>query len=69
MLAVGIAPFTQTMVPTNKKLQAAAAGQSTETGEVERLIRKWATLNLIRSLFSLSSAVVGLATIYTNEWY
>lgn len=64
-LSLAIVPFTLLVIgPTNKALQRAAAGEGPlGEGAVRELVRRWSTLNLVRSLLPLSSAVLGLWTL------
>lgn len=63
LLAVAIIPWTLlTMIPTNNELLAMADGRSGGTLAANELIARWATLNLVRSLFPLAGAVVGFVS-------
>ncbi|ROW07772.1 hypothetical protein VMCG_03389 [Cytospora schulzeri] len=61
-LAVGIVPYTLiVMAPTNQALMNVAKGVSSLGSEaVEELLVKWKWLNLIRSMFPLAGALLGL---------
>lgn len=61
-LSLGIVPFTVIfMDPTNQALLGVAGG-ATALGEtaVQALLVEWKGLNLVRSLFPLAGAVLGL---------
>jgi noranthrone monooxygenase len=61
-LSAGIIPFTLIfMAPTNAVLLGVAGGAAEGMSDdaVRELIRKWANLNLARSIFPLAGAVVG----------
>lgn len=72
-LTFAIMPFTVlVMNPTNQALQRAAAarGGESQVGEVQAVrerLRRWSTLNLVRSLLPLASAVLGFWTL-VEEW-
>lgn len=63
-LTLGIVPFTVVfMDPTNQALlQVAAGGVGAATGEgaLRELLIKWKGLNLMRSIFPLAGAALGL---------
>lgn len=65
-VTVAMVPFTWiVMVPTNDELFAREAGSwdegvVMELGEAQGLLRRWAWMHLVRSLFPLVGAVVGL---------
>ncbi|CAN8101324.1 unnamed protein product [Discula destructiva] len=62
-LTLAIVPFTlMFMAPTNQKLFDVAAGTAgvVKEGSVEELLVRWKGLNLVRSLWPLAGAVVGL---------
>lgn len=66
-LLVGIVPYTLVvMMPTNNMLHSAAAGAHIPTKVVLDLITKWGTMNLVRSLFPLASAITGTLTFLSN---
>jgi hypothetical protein len=62
-----IVPFTiGVMKPTNDKLHAKAdkyrlgASDMKEDQELEDLLKSWTALNIVRSLFPVAAAVVGI---------
>lgn len=61
-LTVGIVPFTVFfMDDTNQALLGVAAGGAGLSSEaVRELLNKWRVLNLVRSLFPLAGALLGL---------
>lgn len=62
-LTLGIVPFTVVfMDPTNQALLQVAAGVGAATGEgaLRELLVKWKGLNLMRSIFPLAGAALGL---------
>ncbi|KAF1730636.1 Noranthrone monooxygenase [Beauveria bassiana] len=68
-LGVCIVPFTLVfMAKTNQlllgSLKATSASSAVETA---RLISKWGTLNMIRSLFPLAAGILGLWGLYDNR--
>lgn len=61
-LTVGIVPFTVLfMDATNQALLGVAAGGASLSSEaVRELLEKWKVLNLVRSLFPLAGALLGM---------
>ncbi|KAF4465199.1 hypothetical protein FALBO_7968 [Fusarium albosuccineum] len=68
VLTVAIVPYTMVfMTPTNNLLLGAAQETlAASKEEVARLIGKWSTLNLIRSLFPLAGTVAGFRALSQN---
>ncbi|KAF5003771.1 hypothetical protein FDECE_9701 [Fusarium decemcellulare] len=68
VLTVAIVPYTIVfMTPTNNLLLGAAQDTLVASKEeVARLIGKWSTLNLIRSLFPLAGTVAGFMALSQN---
>ena len=68
-------PFTWVfMVPTNNTLfrldgesKAAAAAAVASWGEAQELVTRWSWLHLVRSLFPLAGAVLGLMAIFSFQ--
>lgn len=63
VLSLGIMPYTIVfMSPTNNALLGVAGGATQTLGEsaVRELVSKWKDLNLVRSVFPLVGAVIGL---------
>lgn len=67
-LLVSIVPFTLlVMSSTNTALINSAKGSSSlAQGQVSELIKKWAVLNLTRSLLPLAAAATGFVTFLKN---
>ena len=67
---LSIVPYTLlTMLPTNHELmrleKKGAAGEKLDLEETRRLARKWTWLHLVRSLFSLAGALLGVASAWS----
>jgi uncharacterized membrane protein YeaQ/YmgE (transglycosylase-associated protein family) len=68
-LTIAIVPFTiVVMAGVNGKLMAEAAGivgaaEATTAHDTLELVRKWSTMNLVRSVCPLLGAAVGLWTL------
>jgi len=64
---IGVVPWTLlAMNPTNQKLLAKADGGAAVKGDEEEvgdLLKKWETLNGIRSVLPLLGSIAGLAAI------
>ena len=67
VFTIGIAPWTiLAMTPTNEKLIKKAEGKVDVKGdeeEVRMLLKRWSSLNGIRSLLPLAGAALGLFTV------
>lgn len=66
VLSIGIVPFTLlVMDTTNRALLRVAAGEDKlEDGAVRELLSRWRAQNLVRSLLPLTSAALGLWTLF-----
>lgn len=66
---IGMVPFTWlAMVPTNNALfrlddAAGSKADSVDMEQVKVLLTRWSRLHLVRSLFPLAGAVLGLTTL------
>jgi hypothetical protein len=75
LLMIGIVPWTiLAMNETNRKLTAKAQekvgmkGSGVRDEDVHGLLRKWTTLNGIRSVLPLLGSVVAMVAVWRRDW-